>query len=501
MTLGKTQLAQDWRNGGRSYIRGQNNGTWSGWSQLWSSADFTNNSSNWDTAYGWGNHASAGYITDGNTNWNNTYGFITSSDSSITNKLPLAGGTLTGSLRAQANLNYFGLASGNNEGEIIINTGEAGSPQIGFTEHGDASWAIGIDDADNSFKMHGTANSTIPTINNLAIPLFEITTTAGTAYLNNSRIFTDAYHPNADKWTTARTLTLSGDVTGSVSFDGSANASMTATVANNSHTHNNLSNYYLATNPDGYTSNVGDITGVTAGTGMTGGGTSGSVTLNVIGGTGITANANDIAVDSTVLRTTGNQTKDAILNTRNSAIDDETLFAITDSDDTASVRAKFYTTSTTITKVDDATAPASGVFKITGSFSATWGEYIPMDDETEIMFECWIKHVSGTDTTGNFYAGGEFYNGSKTSYGNTQRYWGANGDVQDSDTPNPPRWRHIKGVMHGGAIRAQASTPDAQYVRLLVLANYNAGGNASHFCGFRFYRSKKNYFKPLVKNT
>ena len=30
----------------------------------------------------------AGYITDGNTNWNNTYGFITSSDSSITNKLP-----------------------------------------------------------------------------------------------------------------------------------------------------------------------------------------------------------------------------------------------------------------------------------------------------------------------------------------------------------------------------------------------------------------------------
>ena len=40
----------------------------------------------------------AGYITDGNTNWNNTYGFITSSDSSITNKLPKAGGTMTGAL-------------------------------------------------------------------------------------------------------------------------------------------------------------------------------------------------------------------------------------------------------------------------------------------------------------------------------------------------------------------------------------------------------------------
>ncbi len=41
---------------------------------------------------------------------------------------------------------------------------------------------------------------------------------------------------------------------------------------------------------------TGDITGVTAGTGLTGGGTSGGVTLNVIGGNGITANADDVAI-------------------------------------------------------------------------------------------------------------------------------------------------------------------------------------------------------------
>jgi len=74
----------------------------------------------------------------------------------------------------------------------------------------------------------------------------------------------------------AATKTIAG-----VAFDGSANISLN----NNS-----------ITNGAGYTTNTGDITGVTAGNGLTGGGSSGGVTVTVGAGDGITVNSNDVAV-------------------------------------------------------------------------------------------------------------------------------------------------------------------------------------------------------------
>ena len=130
----------------------------------------------------------------------------------------------------------------------------------------------------------------------------------GSAYVKVSDAVSTA--DQATKLATARNIALSGDVSGSANFDGSANISITATVADDSHNHiignvdglqaaldgklsttgkaadSNLLDgldstaFYLASNPNGYTTNVGDITGVTAGGGISGGGTSGTVTVS-----------------------------------------------------------------------------------------------------------------------------------------------------------------------------------------------------------------------------
>jgi hypothetical protein len=187
---------------------------------------------------------------------------------------------------------------------------------------------------------------------------------------------------SAAKWTTARTIGMSGDVSSdAVSIDGSGNVTITNTVvaddshnhvisnvdglqtaldakqaaatalttsttfggdvsgaynaiavSNDSHSHttstisgllvSNFNGSAITTSAEafadndttlmtsaaiddrilsyGYTTAVGDITGVTAGSGLTGGGTSGSVTLNVGAGTGIS-----VAADTVSLATAG----------------------------------------------------------------------------------------------------------------------------------------------------------------------------------------------------
>ena len=332
----QTQLAMDWRTNS-AYLRTQENGTWKSWNKFFTDG-YHPNADKWTTA----RTLSLSGDASGSVSWDGS-----------------ANAALSVTVADDSHNHVWGNIDGASVGSL---SGPRFTTASGYIEFGPANttWAHIYTDRPNFYFNREL-------------------------YVNSNRVYNTAYHPEADKWTTARTLTLTGDVTGSVSWDGSGNASLSTVVGNDSHYHSQVyipdtrgaarapsyypdkyvsfdfqnnadtgaggdtwnvlqtispwsaydnshrqqqiaftgsggikfryatsesawagwqtiwtsandgsgsgldadlldgqqgSYYYPASNPNGYTTNVGDITGVTAGSGITGGGTSGTVTIN-----------------------------------------------------------------------------------------------------------------------------------------------------------------------------------------------------------------------------
>jgi len=151
--------------------------------------------------------------------------------------LPLSGGTLTGDLVISKTSPMLRLYD--------TNASTGNYPRIDFDTANNQGASIEFNEFDAELPIAGyglvvgpsTTNTQFPTTGTLSLSVLGEIYAGGTSLKGLNKVFHDGYHPNADKWTTARTLSLTGDVTGSVSWDGSGNASLTATVADDSHNH------------------------------------------------------------------------------------------------------------------------------------------------------------------------------------------------------------------------------------------------------------------------
>ena len=154
--------------------------------------------------------------------------------------LPLAGGTLTGTISKHGGT--F-LNNTNSESSLVL-TGDKLSHNASVLmlfglEHSDfpGGFIVRAGNNTNSYTLLGKADGSlvwdskniVRSVNNVNANVagnVTITSVSGNA-------------GTATKLQTARTITLAGDVTGSTTFDGSGNVSITATVKDDSHSHSN----------------------------------------------------------------------------------------------------------------------------------------------------------------------------------------------------------------------------------------------------------------------
>jgi hypothetical protein len=231
-----------------------------------------------------------------------------------------------------------------------------------------ASSATGIsyNSGTGTFSLSSIPNSSLTnssvTIGSTSVALGATETTLAGLTSVTSTSFVGALTGNADtatsagKWTTSRTITLGGDLTGSVSIDGSAGVTLTATIAANS----------VALGTDTTGNYMADVS---AGTG---------ISISHTAGEGSTAT---IGIDSTVATLTGTQTL------TNKSLSDSTTYFIDETDATKKLQFQLsgITTATTRTlTVPDASGTVALTSNNLSAFAATTSAQLAgvISDET-----------------------------------------------------------------------------------------------------------------------
>ena len=187
--------------------------------------------------------------------------------------------------------------------------------------------------------------------------------------------------------------------------------------------------YNAETGVFSFTNDAGDIEGVTAGNGLIGGGTSGTVTLDIGAGLGINVNSDNIAVNMNAFSTT-DLAEGANLYFSNARVNAfiQSSITTTDIDEGANL---YYTSSRANSAMDAYLVGGSGLTYSSGTFAVGAGNYILVganDVAVDATTTATASKIVARDSTGNVYA--NYFVGTATAaqYADLAENYLADGD-------------------------------------------------------------------------